>query len=200
VKVSSAEVKVGSMGEIKLKALDIPEPGLGAWTVDIHYDPLALAVLSCKPLSGSVCNPDFAEGTVRVSGSSLEGLIGHSYLAALGVSCKQVGTAALELTVDTLVDATAGDPQPIAADVLNGKVWCFESEEPKPTDEPDKKHEGDASCDGHVDPIDATLVLQHEVDLIDQLPCEDKADVDKDGEIDSVDAVVILHKSAGFIE
>ncbi|MCH8008255.1 MAG: dockerin type I repeat-containing protein [Chloroflexi bacterium] len=58
---------------------------------------------------------------------------------------------------------------------------------------------GDANCDGVVDAIDASLVLQLEAGLISALPCEEKADVNGDGLLNSLDAVLILQFAADLI-
>ena len=58
---------------------------------------------------------------------------------------------------------------------------------------------GDADCDGVVDAIDATLVLQHSAALIPALPCATLADADANGAVDSRDASLILQFVAGLI-
>lgn len=59
---------------------------------------------------------------------------------------------------------------------------------------------GDVNCDGHADPVDATLVLQLEAGLIDVLPCAAEADVSGDGIVTVVDATLILQFAAGLID
>jgi len=58
---------------------------------------------------------------------------------------------------------------------------------------------GDANCDGSIDSIDASLVLQYNSGLIEALPCMGGADADGNGGVDSVDAALILQFHAGLI-
>jgi hypothetical protein len=59
---------------------------------------------------------------------------------------------------------------------------------------------GDANCDGHVNSIDATLILQFSAGLIKPIRCLATAsDVNGDGRADSVDAALILQYDAGLI-
>jgi hypothetical protein len=58
---------------------------------------------------------------------------------------------------------------------------------------------GDANCDGQVDSVDASLVLQYDAGLSHSLPCPDLADVNQDGQINSLDASLILQYNAGLL-
>lgn len=58
---------------------------------------------------------------------------------------------------------------------------------------------GDANCDGHVNSIDAALVLQSGASLLHSLPCSSLANVNGDGGINSIDAALILQYSAGLL-
>ena len=91
----------GSTAELRLAAETLPRSGnqrttvrvqakalhgrLGAWTLDVLYDPMALKILACTPADGSFCNPTFAKGTVRISGASASGFAGERTLATLSV-------------------------------------------------------------------------------------------------------------------
>lgn len=59
---------------------------------------------------------------------------------------------------------------------------------------------GDANCDGLVNAVDATLVLQHEAGLLGMQPCFEFADANSDGQLDSLDAALILQYSAHLID
>ena len=59
---------------------------------------------------------------------------------------------------------------------------------------------GDTNCDGAVDPVDATFILQLWAALISALPCPDAADADGDGQDSLVDATIILQFSAGLLD
>ena len=59
---------------------------------------------------------------------------------------------------------------------------------------------GDANCDGHVDSVDAVVILQFFARLSESLPCESVADANGNGTIGSIDAALILQLDAGLID
>jgi hypothetical protein len=191
VSIGSLEMNVESEGTVELDALGVPEPGLGAWTVDVHYNPEVVTLLECSPEHGGICNAEFAENAARVTGVSVFGLTGDSSLARLVFGCKKVGSSDLALSLDVLADATVGGPQPIDAALSHGGVTC--------TEEPAKLL-GDADCNGELSAIDATLILQYGAKLIDSVPCPDSADVNGDGAINAIDAAIVLQIVAGLLE
>jgi len=125
ISVGAATVAVGGEGTISLQSLGMAAPGLGAWSMNIAYDTAVVQQTGCTPQSGSVCNPNFAVDTIRVTGASANGLVGNATLATFIFRCISVGTSALTVTVDTLADATPGDPQDITAGTTNGSVTCL---------------------------------------------------------------------------
>ena len=58
---------------------------------------------------------------------------------------------------------------------------------------------GDASCDGTVNAIDATFVLQFTAALL-SLPCQDAGDANVDGTVNALDAALILQFTAGLLD
>jgi hypothetical protein len=58
---------------------------------------------------------------------------------------------------------------------------------------------GDANCDGVVNPIDATVILQLTAGLVGSVGCPENADVNEDGQINSLDAALVLQFVAGLI-
>ena len=124
IQIESLNIAVGEEGAVNLDALAMVAPGLGAWTVDIAYDPAIVTAVACVPASGGVCNADFDTTTVRATGANADGLDGDSTLATVTFRCAAQGTSALDLTVQVLVDATVGDPQAISAAVVDGSVTC----------------------------------------------------------------------------
>ena len=125
ISVGAATVAVGGEGTVSLQSLSMAAPGLGAWSMNIVYDPALVQQTGCAPQSGSVCNPNFAPNTIRVTGASANGLVGNATLATFTFRCIGVSTSALAVTVDTLADATPGDPQDITAGTTNGSVTCL---------------------------------------------------------------------------
>ena len=65
---------------------------------------------------------------------------------------------------------------------------------------PDSRGNGDVTCDGETDTLDALFVLWLAAGMIDTLPCPNGADVNFDGVVNSLDAALILQYRAGFIE
>jgi hypothetical protein len=58
---------------------------------------------------------------------------------------------------------------------------------------------GDGNCNGTVNSIDASLVLQYTAGLIQTLACLQLADVNHSGSVNSIDASLILQYTAGLI-
>ena len=58
---------------------------------------------------------------------------------------------------------------------------------------------GDANCDGEVDALDASLVLQQSAGLLPALACPTNADVNHDGQLDARDAALLLQHDAGLL-
>ena len=201
VAIDSIHVGPEDVAKLDLRALDLVEPGLGAWTVDIHYSPEHLNVAGCEAEHGGVCNPHFGDGVIRVVGTNLEGITGDTVLASIGITCKAPGESTLELAIDVFADATPGDPTEMDVSLVNGTAVCTEEAQPTPTPTP-KPHEqlpGDVDCDGDIDAIDAVLVLQYSAALIDGLECLKNADLNEDDSINALDASFILQMAAGLI-
>jgi len=215
VRIDSAQAGVGQKADITLSARAVGAPGIGAWTIDVNYDPATVSVVECQAEQGGLCNEAFAEGVVRVAGISLAGLVGDSDLAGISFRCEQAGVSLLGVSIDVFSDASLGDPQQIEASVLTGTLICSEepptatpmpTAAPTPTDvpaeppasEPDKVP-GDADCDEDVDSIDAAHVLQFEARLLAEIACLDNADANHDGRVGPIDAAIILQTSAGLL-
>lgn len=214
VHIGSAGAGIGQDVGVALAALDVGSPGLGAWTIDVAYDPTVLTIEACQPKQGGICNASFGPGVLRVAGISVGGLAGSSDLAHITFHCASIGISELAVNVDIFSDASLGAPQPISVVVQDGAVSCSESpppatpttlptEGPEPTaapprSEPDKLP-GDADCDGDVDAIDAAFLLQFEAQLVDELACAENADVNHDGVAGPIDAALILQTSAGLL-
>ncbi len=124
VSIGSLSMEVGEADSVDLRSLSIPSPGLGAWTIDIVYDPSVVTALGCASHPSGVCSTLFNAVTIRSTGATAAGLEGNTTLAKIGFQCKSPGSSALTLTLVIFADATIGDPQPISANVLNGKIDC----------------------------------------------------------------------------
>ena len=123
VSIESASLNVGAEGSVDLSAFNILDPGLGAWTIDITYDPVAISAVVCIS-ERSTCNAAFEDNVVRIVGAAANGIVGDTSLAAIVFRCNAVGTSTLIVNVPLLVDGTVGDPQPIVAATQNGSITC----------------------------------------------------------------------------
>ncbi|MDP3766714.1 MAG: hypothetical protein Q8S13_01745 [Dehalococcoidia bacterium] len=197
VALGSFEAGVGHEGKVTLEVQGMDEPGLGAWTVDVVYDPEVVTPVDCEAQNQGICNTAYDEHTVRVVGINVYGLTGDVSLASITFACKHKGESDLGVELSVLADATPGGPQPIDAAVEHGAVVCTEGgSEPTP---PKDDNPGDVNCDGKADSVDAALLLQLGAALVADLPCEHQGDVDESGGINSIDAALILQESAGLL-
>ena len=129
--MSDGSAEPGEEGDVVLEALGIGGEGLGAWTVDISYDTDVISAVDCGPEQGGVCNPEFGDGVVRVTGANASGLDGDTLLATITFECEDdEGTSDLDISVEVFADATIGDPQDIDVSVSDGEFVCEEEEEP----------------------------------------------------------------------
>ena len=198
ISVGSLVTGIGFEGTVSWDALKMPTPGLSAWTLDVVYDPAVVTAVSCRGDHGGICNPILSENTVRVSGSNVFGLEGDAHLADIVFACDTVGSTALTIVVQTLADATIGNPQHFTAALAHGSVTC--TQEPPATPPAAPMDAGDANCDSSINGTDAALVLQLDAGLIDSVACPESADVNSDGVIDGLDAALILQMDAGLLD
>ncbi len=91
------------------------------------------------------------------------------------------------IQAETIADAIALKQR--MKDVVTGKVSDY-PEAPGP----------DVNCNGGIDSIDATLILQLGAGLVASLRCGAFADANQDGRTNSIDASLILQYSAGLID
>lgn len=132
VSVGRATVEPDTQGTVSVEALDIGSPGLGAWSIDVFYDPDVVTVVGCSPQNGSLCNAAYAPDQVRIVGASASGLLGDTTLARITFRCDGEGGTELTLDLAEFADATVGSPQTIPADVEDGDITCSEQAEPQP--------------------------------------------------------------------
>jgi hypothetical protein len=108
IRIESAQLSPGESATVVLQGLDFPAPGLGAATIDVHYDPTAVSVTACEVdpegvFELSVCNEDFADDTVRVTALHTQGVTGDFALAEISVQAVgEAGQQTLDVAVDTL--------------------------------------------------------------------------------------------------
>lgn len=208
VSIDSLNGQVGVLSKVELRANDVAAPGIGAWTIDVHYDPAKVTIVACSAAQNGLCNAHYNDTTVRVTGTNIYGLVGTNDLASIGLVCKGAGSGSLELALNVFADATIGGPQTINATTLDGAVSCTSGAPPTATQGPevtatpppgDHKVAGDANCDGAVNSIDAEIILQYTAHLLGSVPCPSNADANHDGAVNAIDAEIVLQRAAGLI-
>jgi hypothetical protein len=129
VGATDATVAPGEQGSSQLFTHGMAAPGLGAWTIDVRYDPDVITVTGCTPVSQtSVCNPNYAAGVVRSAGANAQGLDGDPILAEIQFRCADAeGGTTLAVRPHDVSDATIGGPQLMTVGLSNGVVRCEES-------------------------------------------------------------------------
>ena len=133
ISISDGSAEPGGEGDVTLDALGIGGEGLGAWTIDISYDTDVISAVDCAPEQGGVCNPEFGDGVVRITGASASGLDGDTLLGTITFECgDDEATSDLSLSVEVFADATIGDPQDIDFTASDGEFAC-EVAAPEPT-------------------------------------------------------------------
>ena len=129
--IESATATVGERIEVELAAERIPAPGLGAWTVDIQYDPSVVRAIDCTAHQNGVCNPQYANDRLRVTGASATGLDGHVSLATVVFQCGQRdGISELLLSQKYFTIAGLGPAKPA---LENGAITCVALPTPAPS-------------------------------------------------------------------
>jgi hypothetical protein len=125
--IDEVSAAVGASVDANVTVTNFPDPGLGAWTVDITFDPAIVSIADCNVDTNdgtNVCNPAFEEDTVRIAGAVAEGLTGEIVLGALTLQCEAAGESPLEITLDVLADGTLGAPTERPANAVDGSVTC----------------------------------------------------------------------------
>jgi len=198
VRIGSGSAPPGDSVTVTLEAINIPDPGLGAFTIDITSDPVVVHPAGSAPgpgLDQFECNLTYAADTVRCTGLRTDpGGVGDLALAEItfdvdtGASLGE--QSPLTVTVVTLADVDGHD---IGAGTQDGAITAGLC--------------GDVDCDGDVDAVDALFILQYVVGLrfgSDQCPAPvdhlylPAADVNCDGGVDAVDALFVLQHVVGL--
>ena len=198
LRIGSAELPPTATATVCLEALDVADPGLESYVIDVSYDPGIVDPVACVPdpdglILSANCDIDHAPGVVRCDGlHPTDGLTGQVALCditfqAVGEICQ---TSELLPGVEELCLTDATCP---AVNIEPGSIHvgtiC-----------------GDVDCDGDVDAVDALFVLQYVVGMRlggDQCPSPPgalylpTADVNCDGIVDAVDAMFILQYVVG---
>ena len=135
VSVSDGSAEADGSGDVTVDVTAVGDPGLGAWTIDVSYDNSLITATDCTAEQGGVCNENYTDNSVRVTGASAGGLDGDISLGSITFTCDGEGESDLTISVSVFADATIGDPQDLSPSVSNGTFTCG-GEVAGPTDLP----------------------------------------------------------------
>lgn len=138
IEIESVEIRPNEWRFVELWARDVDPPGLGAWFINIDFEPSVGDVRRCVGYSYARCNTD-EDGRVRLAGVNAFAVApqGDTRLAFFRFTCHDAeAVTGLTVTVLTLADFTFGAPQPIDVSTTSGTVTCSNSAPPKPTRTP----------------------------------------------------------------
>ena len=128
--VSDGSAAPGEEGSGDVSALGVGGEGLGAWTIDISYDTGVITAVDCSAEQGGVCNAEFGDGVVRVTGASAGGLDGDTVLGSITFECgADEGSSDLTISINVFADATIGDPQDLNPSISDGTFDCEEEDD-----------------------------------------------------------------------
>ena len=133
VSVSDGSADDGGTGDVTVDVADVGGDGLGAWTIDITFDNSLLTATDCSAEQGGVCNENFTDDSVRVTGASAGGISGDTSLGSITFECDGEGESDLTIALSVFADATIGDPQDLSPSISNGTFTCG-GDDPEPTD------------------------------------------------------------------
>ena len=126
ITISDVTVAPGASVDVTVSASSIGGNGLGSWGFNIQYDNTVVDVTACVGASGSVCNPNFADDAVRITGAAA---VGVDNVPLATITFTGVAEGRSDLTIvdrdgvagfDTLADATIGAPADISGSVTAG--------------------------------------------------------------------------------
>ena len=203
VAIGSGEVPPGGTVTVPLEVLDVCEPGLGSYVIDVSYDDSIVQPVACLPdpdgvIQSPYCSEDFAPGVVCCGGFQAEdGLTGQVALCditfqGIGEICQ---TSPLTLSVEELSLTNLSDPAVILEDgSIHVGPEC-----------------GDVDCNGAAQMKDAMMIAQHIMGLRcggevcdepgpDQCIYLPAADVDCNGLEQMLDAMLVAQCVMGLID
>ncbi len=189
ISIEGSTVSAGGTATLRLAAY-APPPGLGAFTIDVSYDPSVAQVVACQAPAEVICNPAYSSGLVRLVGTSVTGMQGELTLASLTFQAAGPPGSVTDVQVEaqSLADVAGADLLPEAS-VNSGALAVVSGGQVNP---------GDVDCNGVVDAVDALHILRHAAGFQGEGLCIMAGDVNCDGYIDAVDALAILRYVAGL--
>lgn len=124
VSVGSLDLDVGEQRSVDLRLTDLSGP-VGAWTIDITYDPGVVSIIDCIVLTNSICDTSRSADTLRVTGASAKGVTEETTLATITFRCEARGVSALSPVVHVFGIPGTGE-QVAKVRTQDGEISCRE--------------------------------------------------------------------------
>ena len=120
--IDSRTIDVGQQGTVTLAVADHVDL-LGAWMIEVNYDPAVVQPADCVPIENSTCDLDQGDTPIRITGASADGLTGDFALATIAFNCETEGSSSLSVIIDVWGVPTIdfGPPPP---EMVNGAITC----------------------------------------------------------------------------
>jgi len=206
LKVTGGNVGFGASINVPVDMEDVQEPGAGAVTFEVQYDPSVLSPSTCVTDPNDLfdfaqCNMNYDDDGVnpdsaRITLVSVGGIVGTEQLAE--ITFDAIGapgnTSPLNVVVITFADPTGA---PIEVTDIDDTVTIDSIESAS----------GDVDCNNVVDTVDGMFIMQYDVGMrtaSDQCPPPsntlyvNNCDVSGDGLCGSVDSLFILQCDVGI--
>ncbi len=122
VTIDSRTIDVGQEGTVTLAVADFPHL-LGAWMIDIEYDPAIVQPVECTAEYGGLCDLEHGPASLRITSASAEGLTGNFVLATVRFTCGAEGSSALSVALANWGVGTVGFGPP-PPETLGGSISC----------------------------------------------------------------------------
>jgi len=132
VRVGSGDLGSGQSITVALEVMAVPGPGLGAATIDIRYDAGVVDPTGCTEGPGgaldmTVCNTDYAPGTVRFTGiRATPGAVGDILLGSIAFRAVGEPDQCSDLTLDVISLADTDGNKIAPARLQSGRL-CVEA-------------------------------------------------------------------------
>ncbi len=182
VSVTPASISAAPGGTVTVTlAATAPDAGLGAWTVDVSYDPTVLHATSCTAPGFSACNAAYSGSGARVTGASATGLTGTAVLGT--VTFTVVGAAGSSSPLHLVVVTFTALPNTATAAVTaDGQVTVAAA----------GSLVGDANSDCAVDVQDFSILLGSFAKPVTDPRYDPRANFDGVGLVDIVDFSILV--------
>ena len=206
LRVTGGSVAYGASIHVPVDMEDVPEPGAGAVTFEVQYDPSVLSPSTCNADPNGLfdiaqCNINYDDDGInpdsaRITLVSTGGIAGTERLAE--ITFDAIGGPGSTSSLDVVV-STFADPAGTAISVIDiDDTITINSIE---------SASGDVNCDSVADAVDGMFILQYDVGMraaSDQCPPPtstlyiNNCDVSDDGVCGSVDSLFILQCDVGI--